>query len=271
MAKQLVVVQNNFVTRLTAPLAIATRERGIDLHDVSSGERASANPLPKGDWAPVLVVGSVMFVHQWARDDAELARWVFWDDAQYDAVVWAERMGGRYLNADGYETTVGDLQRDLRSARHIRPRSGIKMVGDKEPTEDQAGRRSLPGMVVTPETVGIFGIDPETAVWASVPQEIFAEVRIWMIGGRPAAGSTYRIGGEHVRLSGHRYVGECMDTARADHDRWHPGRHYVVDYAMTGEGWRIVEYNPIHSSGWYDADPGAVLDAYMAAETPDAP
>lgn len=266
MATPLVVVQNNHVQRLTAPVAEAARANGIALHDVSSGEHAASNPLPDGDWAPILVIGSVLFVHQWARDDARLTPWVFWDDEQYDAVTWAEMMGRRYLNCDGYETTIGRLQRDLRHARHIRPRSGIKMVGDKVRTEDQTGQTSIPGLVVTPETVGTLGIDPATRVWASVPQDILAEVRIWMIGGRAAAGSTYRIAGGHARHADHAYVDECMQAAWHDHRRWHPGRHYVVDYALTGEGWRIVEYNPIHSSGHYAADPAKVLMAFMAAE-----
>lgn len=266
----LVVLQNNHVQRLTAPMAVATRERGIALHDVSSGDMENVPAMPSGDWGPVLVMGSVLFVHQWARGDAELSRWMFWEDDQYDAVLWADRMGSRYLNADGYETTIGALVRDLRHARHIRPRSGIKMVGDKVRTESETGQRSIPGLIVTPETVGTYGIDHATPVWASVPQDILAEVRVWMIGGRAVMGSTYRIGGEHVRDAGHRYVAECLDAARTDHRRWHPGRHYVVDYALTGEGWRIVEYNPIHSSGWYAADAGTMLDAYVAAERVDA-
>lgn len=264
----LVIVQNNFVQRLTAPVARATRAMGIALHDVSSGEQAALHPLPAegAPWGPVLVMGSVLFVHQWAREDPTLKPWVFWDDDQYDAVVWAERMGRRYLNADGYETTIGEFSRSGVKARHLRPRSGIKMIGDKPVTESQNGQESIAGFVARPEDVDRLNIDPATKIWASGPKDIVGEVRVWMIGGRVAAASTYRICGEHDRRRKHPFVDEAVAVAQDYHRIWHPGRHYVVDLAMTGEGMRVVEYNPIHSSGWYDADPADVISAFMASE-----
>lgn len=265
----LVVVQNNFVERLTGPMAKAVNARGIALHDVSSGDEAARRQLPSdpGPWGPILVIGSVLFVHQWARGNPLLEPWIFWDDAQYDAVTWAERMGGKYLNADGYETTVGGfIESDCRP-RHIRPRSGVKMIGDKVRTEDQAGRTSIQGLVASPTHLASLNIDPETRIWASGVKDILGEIRVWMIGGRVAAASTYRSGGEHHRATEHEYMAEARMAAEEYHRIWHPGRHYVIDLAMTGEGMKIVEYNPIHSSGWYAADPGDVLDAYMAAET----
>jgi hypothetical protein len=265
----LVIVQNNFVQRLTAPVAKAARAMGIELHDVSSGEAARLRPLPVdgGPWGPVLVMGSVLFVHQWARDEPALTPWVFWDDDRYDALVWAERMGDRYLNADGYETTIGAFQSSDGPARHLRPRSGIKMIGDKVVTESQNGQESIQGLVATPAGIANRGIDPATGIWASAPKDIRGEIRVWMIGGRVAAASTYRIDGDHDRRTEHPFVDEARSVAMDYHGTWHPGRHYVVDLAVTDAGMKVVEYNPIHSSGWYAADPADVVQAYMAAET----
>lgn len=267
--KPLVVVQNNHVQHLTGPMALAARRQGVALHDVSSGDEARRHPLPIGDdhYGPILVMGSVLFVHQWARDEDALRPWVFWDDAQYDAAVWAERLGTAYLNADGFETTIGALQASSETAKHIRPRSGIKMIGDRVRTEDQTGQRSIQGLVVTPDTLRPLNIDPQTEIWASTPKEILGEVRVWMIAGQAVTASTYRLDGQHIRTTQHAFVSEAQTKAREYHDVWHPGRHYVVDLAMTDDGMKVVEYNPIHSSGWYAADPDAVLDAYMAAES----
>lgn len=264
----LVIVQNNFVERLTAPVAKAAHRLGLALHDVSSGEPARLRPLPAegGPWGPILVMGSVLFVHQWARDEPALTPWVFWDDDQYDAVLWAERMGDRYLNADGCETTIAEFQASDSAPRHLRPRSGIKMIGEKVATEDQNGQESIQGLVASPKEIARRGIDPETRIWASTPKGIDGEVRVWMIDGRVATASTYRIHGEHDRRTEHPFVREARGVALDYHAVWHPGRHYVVDLAVTGEGMRVVEYNPIHSSGWYAADPADVIEAFMAAE-----
>jgi hypothetical protein len=263
----LVVVQNNFVERLTGPMARAARHAGVALHDVSSGAAAEANPLPPGGpWGPILVMGSVLFVHQWARGEPELTPWVFWDDARYDAALWADALGTEYLNAGGRATSAGAFAASDTGAMHIRPRSGIKMIGEGRPTESKAGPQSVPGIVATPCEFALLGVDPDTPIWTSPPTRIDAEIRTWMIGGRAVASSTYRVAGTPTFDAGHPLVAEAIAHATGLHDVWHPGRHYVVDLAMTPDGWRVIEYNPIHSSGWYDADPALVLTAYMAAE-----
>jgi hypothetical protein len=265
----LLVVQNNHVVRLTEPVTKAAHERGIAVHDVSSGEQVARRPLPLegGPWGPILLIGSSLFPTQWLDARPDMARWVHRDETMFDAALWAERMGGRMLNAGGHATTIADFASSVGPAMHVRPRDGMKLVGEKVRTESQAGSMSVPGIVVTPAQVTALGIDPATPIWASPVREIRAEVRTWMIGGRAVAGSTYRIDGEHARHGDHAFVREAALAAVEDHGRWSPDRHYVVDHALTDDGWLIVEYNPIHSSGWYDADPGAVLEAFMVAES----
>lgn len=263
----LVVVQNNFVERLTGPMARAARHAGVALHDVSSGAAAEANPLPDGGpWGPILVMGSVLFVHQWARGEPTLTPWVFWDDERYDAALWARELGSAYLNAAGRATTAGAFAASDAASMHVRPRSGIKMIGEVRPTESKAGPQSIPGIVATPAEFALLGVDPDTPIWASPPTRIDAEFRTWMIGGRAVASSTYRVAGRPEFDAEHPLVADAVGHATRLHDVWHPGRHYVVDLALTPDGWRVIEYNPIHSSGWYDADPALVLHAYMEHE-----
>lgn len=270
--RPLVIVQNNFVQRLTAPMALAAREIGVAVHDVSSGDEARRRPLPENDetWSPILVIGSILFVHQWAREEAALAPWVFWDDAQYDAALWAKQIGTRYLNSDGLETTIREFQGSDSTARHIRPRSGMKLVGEKVPTESEGGQSSIAGLVATPQEIQALNIDPNTAIWTAPPKSIDGEVRVWMIGGRAVAASTYRVNGAHERTVEHPFIEQAISAALECHEIWRPGKHYVVDIAITGNEPKVIEYNPIHSSGWYAVNPGAVLDAYITAETSHA-
>lgn len=265
----LLVVQNNHVVRLTEPAAKAALARGIAVHDVSSGEQVARRPLPAlgGPWGPILLIGSSLFPTQWLDAVPEMARWIHRDEAMFDAALWAERMGRRMLNADGGATTIAAFAASGGPAMHMRPRDGMKLVGEKVRTESQAGPMSIPGIVVAPSEVLALGIDPTTPIWTSPVRDIRAEVRTWMIGGQAVAGSTYRIDGAHERRADHPFVEDAARTAEADHARWSPARHYVVDHALKDDGWMVIEYNPIHSSGWYDADPGVVLDAFMTAET----
>lgn len=264
----LLVVQNNHVVRLTEPVTKAALARGIAVHDVSSGDQVARRPLPTegGPWGPILLIGSSLFPTQWLEAVPEMGRWIHRDEDMFDAALWAERMDARMLNARGHATTIADFSASDLPAMHVRPRDGMKLVGEKVRTESQAGSMSVPGIVVAPTEITALGIDPATPIWASPVREIRAEVRTWMIGGRAVAGSTYRIDGTHDRRADHPFVDEAAAVAVADHARWSPARHYVVDHALTDEGWLVIEYNPIHSSGWYDADPGVVLEAFMATE-----
>lgn len=267
MTTPLVVVQNNFVERLTAPMADAAHERGVKIHDVSSGNMAGVRPLPEGGpWGPVLIIGSILFTNQWAREDPDLGRWIFWDDAMYDAALWAERLGGLYLNDDGHAFTVGSFIDSGSGPHHVRPRSGVKMVGIEKPTESKTGFRSVAGIVVDAGALADLGVDRDVEIWASRPKMIDAEVRIWMIGGEPACASTYRLGGSHHVDADHPHVGSAISAAVRACSVWNPGRHHVVDMALVDGRWLVVEFNPIHSSGWYGADPGDLLEAYMRYE-----
>ena len=266
-SRAIVVVQNNHVERLTAPVAEAARANGIDMRDVSSGEEVERHPaLPEGGpWGPVLVFGSTYFCRRWAAADPVLSPWIHWTEKAFDAATWAERLGAGMLNQQGMATTIAEFTASDHGPMHLRPRGDMKFVGDVVPTEDANGQRSIPGIVVAPADLPALNIDPATEIWASPLRTIDAEVRIWMIGGRAASASTYRVANAMHLSSSHPFVKEATEAAIASHDVWHPADHYVVDMALNDGAWRIIEFNPVHSAGWYDADVKAVLLAMIDA------
>jgi hypothetical protein len=271
MPRPLLVAQNNYqrVSRITGRAAQAAHALGIAVHDLSSDADMTGRPAlpPEGPWGPVLVMGSVAFVDQWARREPDLARWVFWDDARYDAAAWAQAMGDRYLNSGGRPTTVGEFVSSDLPAMHVRPRSGVKLIGDVVRDENTAGRRGLQGAVFAPAELGARNVDPTLPIWISPPRDIALEMRIWMIDGEAACWSTYRVEGRPEYLTDHPRTQDALATAAQLHDVYRPDRHYVIDLALCSDGtFRLVEYNPIHSSGWYAADPEHMLRAYFEAE-----
>ena len=268
----LLVAQNNYqrVSRITGRAALAAHALGIAVHDLSSDADMTGRPaLPAGGpWGPILVMGSVAFVDQWARREPDLSRWIFWNDARYDASLWARELGSRYLNASGRPTTIGEFVASDLPAMHVRPRSGVKIIGDVVPDENTAGRRGLQGAMFTPAALEARNADPSTPVWISPPRHIELEMRIWMIAGRPACWSTYRVDGRPEYQVDSEWTRDAVLAAVRAHDVFQPDRHYVVDLALCNDHvFRVIEYNPIHSSGWYGADPEHMLAAFFEAET----
>jgi hypothetical protein len=263
----LVVVQNNYVNRLTEPVAKAAHELGLTLHDLSSGDMSKVKAVPDGGpWGPILVMGSIVFVDEWARTHPDLSQWIFWDDSHYDAALWSEMLGDHYLNADGHTSAVGEFLTSGLGEHHIRPRSGIKLIGDKIPDENTTGKAAVPGLVATPESLKAFNIDPTIKIWVSPVKHIYGEVRVWVIDGIPVCASMYRLNGKHHITTQHEAVVLALYKAEYYHSIWYPDKHYVVDLAMTSTSMQIVEYNPIHAAGWYAADPSIVIDTYIQAE-----
>lgn len=265
-ARPLVIVQNNWVLYLTAPLALAARERGVDMRDISSGsDGVPADILEGGPWSPIFVMGSVRFAQMAATSKTPLSDWIFWTDTNYDPAVWTAMLGDSYINSGGAAMRLHDFLALEADAKHVRPRSAVKIIVAKERSHSAAGQRSLAGLVIKPDQMAQLEPDPEIPVWVSPVREINAEIRCWMIAGRVAAASTYRINGELLLQREHPLIDEGCKLAVALHRRWHPDRHYVVDLAKTPLGWKVVEYNPMHSCGWYDVDAGTVLDAFLSS------
>ena len=246
-----VIVQNNYVTPLTAPLAMAARDRGGEVIDLSW------NPdLPHTDLeGPALIFGSTTFVREVAEENPHLA--YFYNEHDFLPWVWRDKLTRRYLNFKGSRLTVEGLEQLLaenpRFSYHVRPAVRLKAfngaVYDADGWRTICADRHLPA---------------DLEVWAATavkPEDIGAEVRLWLVGDKVVAASQYRRGGEMLR----RADGPDVDTAirqQMEKGVWAPPYPVVVDWCGLRNGrWRIIEFNTIHTSGWYAADPGAVLDA----------
>ena len=94
----------------------------------------------------------------------------------------------------------------------------------------------------------------DTAVMVCRKKEIWSETRLWIVDGRVATASGYKIG-TLVRSSPPSLVDErVLDFASARAAEWSPNRAYVMDVAETPDGLKIIEVNNLNSAGWYKAD-----------------
>jgi hypothetical protein len=245
-------VQNNYVQRVTAPVAIYARERGIRLEDRSSS--SDFDPDDCGiEWAStdlVLPYGSVQFLRR--LKSSSLAHFVLHDEASFAASNWARLLGNRALGGAGLCVPAHEVRALLRQRgpMHLRP---------------DAVDKAFVGAVFDADTWGAERVRRELAndlmCWASPVAQIDAEWRSWVIGGVVVEVSQYRRAGTmHVQRETSLAVHEAAQKLAST---FTPAPCVVLDIARVRGQYVVVEFNPIHCSGWYAADVAQVLDAWV--------
>lgn len=111
----------------------------------------------------------------------------------------------------------------------------------------------------------IGNLDEACELWVSKPKDIIDEVRVWVVGNQPVAASQYRANKKPVNLTDNKNTKQAIIFAKLVASIFLPHEHCVMDLAKdVGGKWTVIEFNPIHSSGWYATDPGEILDAFVS-------
>lgn len=99
-------------------------------------------------------------------------------------------------------------------------------------------------------SIGSFS--PDDIVAVSPPKTIHAEWRCFVIGDNVIDSSMYRCNAQ-PRLEHEKNPALKQQFKRMALD-WTPHQNCVMDVALTDEGFKVVEFNSINSSGFYDHD-----------------
>lgn len=107
-----------------------------------------------------------------------------------------------------------------------------------------------------------FGPTLDTDIQVSIPKKIYREIRFFIVGGKVVTGSHYRIGG---RLS-LCIVDEVIDADAIKFcqdmvDVFQLASSFVMDLALTENGWKIIECGCINCAGYYDSDMQKLIHA----------
>lgn len=106
---------------------------------------------------------------------------------------------------------------------------------------------------------GSYKLEADTPVVLCFPQNIQAEWRWFIVGGKVISGSMYRA---HGQLRKERAVEQALfDEAQKFADGWLPAPCCVMDLALVDGEIKVIEFNCINSSGFYDNDIPAVFKA----------
>lgn len=246
-------VQNNQVEKLTVPVAEYAHEHGYVLHDRSSTPEFNVDDCDI-DWAQFDVVipyGSVQFLRQ-VKASQSLHSYVFHDEKAFSASYWMPIFAGQALNGNGFKLYANEATKTFVSGEvlHLRPDSVDKAfpggVYDKASWDKTVSERNL---------------DDSLVCWASPLKTIRAEYRCWIVGREVVEISRYR---RDDKMDVERETSEEIFTeAQSLADTYLPAQCVVMDMALTDEGFKVIEFNPIHSSGWYGAEVKRVIDRWV--------
>ncbi|MFK7972839.1 MAG: ATP-grasp domain-containing protein [Bacteroidia bacterium] len=95
-------------------------------------------------------------------------------------------------------------------------------------------------------------VSESTLIQVSKPYAIFKEARVWIVGKKVVTSSYYRFHGD-VEFEEH-VAAEGLAFAQRMADLYNVADAYVMDIAMTMDGWKIMEVNCINSAGFYKGD-----------------
>lgn len=166
----------------------------------------------------------------------------------HDYRVWQAHVGDHLLNTDSVVCRFADVD-DRWDHFFIRPCGDTKTFTGKcySYKEFDAWRRRVIDLRETYTT-----LDADTWVMYAPETQIHREARFFVVDGKVITASTYKIGPKPHQTA---EVPPMMwEHAHEMVKLWQPARAYVMDLALTDQGHKIVEFNCINASGFYQID-----------------
>jgi len=247
------LLQTNYIDRVTAPVGFFAQSAGYDIVDRTCN--AEFNVMNCGvDWSQyemVVPYGSVQFIRYF--ENSPLAHYIKSDPDGFSAQAWMEIFGELALNHGGLEMKAGDVHDYLvaHESAHVRPTSVDKAIIAKLYSADTWLAHSAERFI--PEDLDVF---------VSAPKVIEREYRCWVVAGKVVEARQYMVKG-NIEVGA---VDESAvyEAAQALADVYVPSDAVVLDMASTPEGFKFLEFNRFHSSGWYGNTAFKVMGAYVA-------
>lgn len=170
----------------------------------------------------------------------------------HDYRIWNKHYGKHLLNHNMIVCRYADVKNDFEEF-FIRPTADSKSFSGKiynweEFKEWQHNVIDLKEVYTT--------LDADTPVAYGPVKEIYREARFYVVDGKIATYSTYKLGSRVMHIA--ETPIEMVEFAQKMIDIWVPARAFVIDLALTddiGDGnVKIVELGCINAAGFYDID-----------------
>lgn len=105
-------------------------------------------------------------------------------------------------------------------------------------------------------------VSDDFEIMVSSCKDIISEYRLFIVKGEVVAWSLYKLHGE-VRLAqtAPKYI---VDKAEELCKKWVPADAFVMDFAETSEGYKVLEVNNINCAGFYACDIPSIVEAMLS-------
>lgn len=107
------------------------------------------------------------------------------------------------------------------------------------------------------DSSGSYKMDEDMMVVLATPKNIQAEWRWFIVGSKIVSGSMYRFKG--VLHKERELDKDVIDEAQKKADQWLPNQCCVMDTALVDNELKVIEFNAINSSGFYDNDVDSIF------------
>jgi hypothetical protein len=249
------LVQNNYVLHMTIPAARYVWNTPYDLIDRSSFKEFNVTDCDVNwdDYDVIIPFGSVQFIRNMRGTPIE--KHMFFREESFHTDKWIRAFRDEALNSEGVKLDVECINLLFKTyvdnTYHIRPNS-----------EDKAFIANVFTAESWREIVEQRELSEDLQCFISPVSDIMEEYRCWIVGGKVIEVSRYRANGEMA-----------IDHIEADTETWReaqrladihlPEQCIVMDIASTANGYKFVEFNSIHSSGWYAGNVKTIFDSLV--------
>jgi hypothetical protein len=207
---------------------------------------------------PVVCIGAYSMIRV-----AKARGWTpgVWSNENFDFQIWHAQWGDLCLNHDAKVYKFADVPPDA-GEFFMRPTMDSKAFAGAIFDWDEY--REWRNRVVELREDDGSTLTGETPVLVCRPKEIYREIRLWIVDHQVVTASQYKLG-DRVVYDGNvdrdaLFFGASIVTEMPP-PRWVPDRAFVLDIALTPDGYKIVEVNSLNAAGLYAADVGKLVYA----------
>ncbi len=183
----------------------------------------------------------------------------YFNPVRFHADVWNTQRSDM-LNSDAMVVPIVQAIDYLRSLDtttdiFIRPAEDLKQFSGQVIQASEAADWLTDAMECA--SSGSYQLALDTAVVVAPPKNIQAEWRWFVVGGRVISGAMYRCRGKLIkeREEDSATIAEAQTFA----DVWLPSPCCVMDLALVDNQLKVIEFNTINSSGFYNHDVEAIF------------
>ncbi len=187
---------------------------------------------------------------------------VFYNE-NHDMEIYMKHYGSHMLNADGMCINYTDeLPEYLPYTFFARPTRDTKVFSGSLFTKDSWND----WVNTTTASDVVKNITEETRIFvAPLKSWIAKEIRCWVVDGKVATISQYKIG-DRIIQQNYDHEQEAIDFAQSMVDIYQPSRAFVLDICLYQEEYKVVEINCINCSGFYDGNMSKLIQALEAMD-----